>query len=111
MRRTLARAAGPVTSAAIALAALSGCAAPSHPAGAGRVVAFRCADHSDITVDFVANHAVLHADGSTWTLALQRSGSGFRYAGAGQSLRGKGAALDWTESGGTTHRCTAMNWP
>lgn len=111
MARTLARAAGPVTSAAIALTMLTGCVAAPHPPSGGRVVAFGCADHPAITVAFAADRAVLHADGGAWAMTVQRSGSGFRYAGAGQSLRGKGAALDWADASGKIHRCTATNWP
>lgn len=97
--------------AAICLApALAGCTAPAAPAVTHRVV-FVCPDHAPITVLFQAGTAMLMAGGPPAHLAVQPSGSGFRYAGDGQALRGKGGALEWTDSAGTRHACEARDWP
>ncbi|WP_246696777.1 MliC family protein [Methylobacterium planeticum] len=76
-----------------------------------RRVVFLCPRDKLLTVEFLnaepGKPAVVHPpDGPAITLALQPSGSGFRYADATRELRGKGRDVTWTDAGTPPVVCT-----
>ncbi|MEN2976619.1 MliC family protein (plasmid) [Tistrella bauzanensis] len=65
-----------------------------------------CDDGSVLDVRFQGETAtVATSTGGTVVLPQRVSGSGFRYADAGHSLRGKGRAANWTVDGTTATTC------
>ncbi|MFD0391268.1 MliC family protein [Tistrella bauzanensis] len=65
-----------------------------------------CDDGSILDVRFQGDAAtVTMSTGGTVVLPQRVSGSGFRYADAGHSLRGKGRAASWTVGGATATTC------
>lgn len=65
-----------------------------------------CDDGSVLDVRFQGETAtVAMSTGGTVVLPQRVSGSGFRYADAGHSLRGKGRAANWTVGGTTATTC------
>ncbi|WP_439813746.1 META domain-containing protein [Zavarzinia sp. CC-PAN008] len=95
-----------LAAAALGAAASLGAAAV---AASGPAVVFACQDGTRLSISFNDRVAVLH-DGSGNDVALeqQASGSGFRYAGAGHDLRGKGDEVTWTAPDHAPRQCKAV---
>lgn len=68
-------------------------------------VEFQCEGGLRFTTTFTGGTARLEFDGASYDLTQQPTGSGIRYTGEGQELRGRGADMMWTDSAGATHQC------
>ncbi|WP_010142250.1 META domain-containing protein [Oceanicola sp. S124] len=68
-------------------------------------VSFLCEMGVQMQIRFAEDQAVLTHAGQSVTLDIQRSGSGFAYAGAGHALRGKGSDVTWTDAAGQDWSC------
>ncbi len=64
-----------------------------------------CDRDESVTLEFEGDAATLVAAGSKVQLVQQPAASGIHYSGEGHDLRGKGADLVWTDSGGGVHHC------
>lgn len=72
---------------------------------------FACDDGTHLNIRFVGDAAeVRRPDGPPRVLKIAPSGSGFRYAGEGWELRGKGDAIT-LEGPGTTRTCRVSDAP
>lgn len=67
---------------------------------AGKRVSFACEGGGSFAVSFTDGAAAMDADGRTYRLTQQVTGSGIHYAGEGQDLRGKGVDMTWTSAAG-----------
>jgi membrane-bound inhibitor of C-type lysozyme len=77
---------------ACAMLVLPGCTPVRAPA-----VPYACEGGMRMVVRFERDHALIALPGGGGArLAQQLSGSGFRYAGEGHALAGKGRELQWT---------------
>jgi len=66
---------------------------------------FVCDGGQPMQVHFSPYNAVLEFQGASVAMTQQPAADGFSYAGAGQSLRGKGYEAMWTDDKGTVHHC------
>jgi len=98
---------------AIATLTLIGCSKVGAPDAA--TVKFMCNRSDPISVSFYDDKANLNFAGGSATLDQEPSGSGYRYAGQGHEIRGKGMELIWTKPDGAIRSCreeeTAMPQP
>lgn len=98
--------------AAAALAALAACQSPCPTAAPQRSeVTYACADGARVRVNFdrAAGRALVSEDnGAPYDLHVQVSGQGFRYAGEGAALAGRGQTAEWTSPAGQTVQCTLV---
>jgi membrane-bound inhibitor of C-type lysozyme len=91
-------------SALVLVSALGACAPVLSPA-----VAYACEGGVRMALRFAPERAFLSGpDGATVELAQQLSASGFRYAGAGHAIQGKGRSLDWTVGAAAPLTCLAL---
>jgi len=92
---------------AIATLTLIGCSKVGAPdaATAKFTVKFTCDRSDPISVSFYDDKANLNFAGGSATLDQELSGSGFRYAGQGHEIRGKGMELIWTKPDGAIRSC------
>jgi len=102
-----------VIGAGIALLSLGACAStcPEASFPPRSDVAYSCADGSHLAVAFdrAAGRALVSEDGgASLNLAVQISGTGFRYRGEGAEIRGRGDELQWTSPAGGTTDCRAI---
>lgn len=74
-------------------------------------VHFSCQGHEAITVRFGAGSAVLEAGGTSVAMLQTRTADGFRYAGGGQAIRGKGDELRWHNGKGRDLLCHTVPAP
>lgn len=80
--------------------------AQAPPPNPPRVVNFVCQGGERLTVTFRGGAArLVDPRGRTFILQQQISGSGIRYAGQGQTLRGKGREMTWTPDRGRPRNC------
>lgn len=75
------------------------------PADEAIEAAFQCSDGARLEVAFTGDTARLTTGGATYLLTQERTASGYAYAGAGHSLRGKGSEATWIEPSGASHAC------
>jgi hypothetical protein len=75
------------------------------PAAETHRVEFQCEGGLRFTTIFTGGTARLEFDGASYDLTQQPTGSGIRYTGDGQELRGRGADMTWTDSAGASHQC------
>lgn len=78
------------------------------PADEAIEAAFQCTDGARIDVAFTSDKARLTISGVSHMLVQERTGSGYAYAGAGHSLRGKGGDVTWIEPSGASHACAEI---
>lgn len=71
-------------------------------------VHFSCAGGKNIAVRFGNGSAVLETGGEGVAMIQTRTADGFRYAGGGQVLRGKGRELRWHDGSEHTLLCHAV---
>lgn len=109
------RAAAPLTSMAVAIALIAGCAYQSAPDDPGATkplkVRYACSGGEGLAVEFSVDRAsvrVVPVNGTAIVLPSQPAGSGFRYADARHALRGKGAEATWTIGRRAPLRCRVV---
>ncbi|MFN5128383.1 MAG: MliC family protein [Sphingomonadaceae bacterium] len=96
---------------AIATLALIGCTKVGAPDAttaeftAKFTAEFMCDRNDPISVSFYDDKAMLNFAGGSAKLDQELSGSGYRYAGQGHEIRGKGMELIWTKPDGATRSC------
>jgi heat shock protein HslJ len=93
---------------AAATLALAGCVTDTDPVAT--VQNFICDRSDSVGIAFAGGKAMMNFAGGTATLEQQTTGSGFRYAGAGHEIRGKGFELTWTKPDGATRSCREEKW-
>jgi hypothetical protein len=71
-------------------------------------VHFSCQDGPNMSVRFGPGTAVLEAGDTNVAMLQTRTADGFRYAGGGQSIRGKGNELHWHDKRGRDLLCHAV---
>ena len=75
-------------------------------------VVYACETGDKLTVTFTEGAATaVDAQGRSFHLTQQETGSGIDYAGGGQELRGKGQEATWTGPDGTPVLCSAAHSP
>jgi heat shock protein HslJ len=78
------------------------------PAAEQRTVTFACEDGTHVTVRFQGGTATAtDAQGHTFRLMQQETGSGILYEGEGHALRGKGEEMTWTAADAAPLACSA----
>lgn len=90
---------------------LAGCAVPAflQQRPAGPPVVYDCEDGLRLTVRYADEAAqVTLPDGQRLQLAQQPAGSGVRYAGGPNELRGKGRDITWAVDGRIPTNCIAQ---
>jgi heat shock protein HslJ len=93
------------------LLALAACASnPPAQTGVKAAQRFICTGSDGFTLSFRGETATLTTEQGSARLAQQPVGSGFAYAGEGQSIRGKGMELTWTRADGSSLSCREEQW-
>ena len=72
---------------------------------------FICDGGQAMQVRFATDRAVLESGGVSVAMIQTRTADGYRYAGGGQSLRGRGDTATWTDKKGAIHQCRDADAP